>query len=239
MAKKSTRVIHTRISNDTLIGCLDLLELGGNITIGIELSKVVRMVLSATIKSLREQSLIPKAVDDPNFTLDQRLGKVLEVEVEPGVLLKSLMNIDDFVQDKEEIVGTPLPREATDVVRREIRKRLDKLENPDVEIDGDLGVSAVDNVSSLKPEGSILTIDLDVTTRIDFADVRDTAPTNKWVVLSLSEPKNKPLRLAIEITMANFPSNKWKDDKVNETIIGLAKRLKSYDLSNYEIHDGG
>lgn len=231
MNKRTSRVVHTRISDKTLLSIIDTVGEGRDIK-NLSLAAIVRAFCDVCVRALKEEGTIPKYSLDTNFTLE--LNARLEAKnrlpsLSLGGILGHMHNAMDDEQEESDAKELP-PSMAADLVGDEIRRMVEALEKPNLAIEGGSELQEVTEDSRGTNE-----IDWENMERIPFSELAgyEDIPLIKQ---ALENKEDRALRIAIEITFNVFDKKRWKTDKTAQVVYSLREDLIEQDLSAYKIN---
>lgn len=204
----TSRVVHARLPDKTIAGCIDIMQGNGLQTQSIPISTMVSKTLTACIKDLINKGMIPDRTPEE---IDELMSTTLDV-VETS--MDKLPSID--MTDAGPTIIKPL-----------IDNKLSKLDSivSDV-LSGDAGTDEpIFNENYKEPthddlaKGKTIRVDK----KMPFDEIKELAPKDRLVEASVNSPE---MQNALEIVYAQLAPSLWGTDIAERNVKSILEVMK-------------
>jgi len=207
MADLSSRVVHIRLSVDTIVGCYDVAESVGINPKGWPTSSLIAKVLAAFLTNMRRTEVVPTYSDDA--ALLRRAAEIFRDLMLEEVELP--ISREDFDLTEEEAPPTEeglseRVREALEEAHEQVSSPIPKDASPPEEQEPDLEVPKVGDWSSLPA--------------VSFTEIEREFPLNNLVQQCKGDSK---LEHALGVVYKQLPQEMWGSQMAEKLFLNLIK----------------
>ena len=207
-----SRVVHVRLDDWVILGCHDILKIGGLPIENLPVATMIRQVLGAFIRKMQQLDKIKIYTDEERY---QRLQELYQVE---GLILEGL-GLEDVDISSLDLAQTPERAEDRDIsgIVSEAIRKIEMQDEPNIKEEVKLT-----DVEEIEDE-DIITIDIMTQECTAFDVLAKRAPKDRFIEWAIKED-NKIIKQAVAIAYTGLPQAMWGTDKAEGIISGLFER---------------
>ena len=203
------RTVHIRMKDETIVKCLDMLEIMGGIsTKGMPTSSAVNQALEALLRGVQG---IPVRSDEE---IKARMSEASPSETPAAG--QGIVPVFDAPEDQDE-EETPMS-----LLKKHVERQVQEMSSPQLEVP--LSVKSPDEVEDIPDD---IRVDFSKAKRLPFDKIKKSCPKDRLV----EEAENNPhLIAALEIVYANIPIDMWGGPKAEELVREIYNQHLKYGL---------
>ena len=199
-----SRVVHVRLDDWVILGCHDILKIGGLPIENLPVATMVRQVLGAFIRKMQQLDKIKIYTEEEKY---QRLQELYQAD---SLILESLglEDIDISSLDLAQANEKSEEQDISDIVKEAIRK-IEEQDEPDIKEEVKLT-----DAEEIEDE-DIITIDIMTQECTPFNVLAKRAPKDRFIEWAVKED-NKIVKQAVAIASTGLPQARWGTDEAEK-----------------------
>ena len=204
-----SRVVHVRLDDWALIGCHDILKMGGKPVNDISMSTMVRQIVNALVRNMQVNDKIP------TYTKEERYDRLEELYKDEVFELDTGLDPVDIIAEQAE-----RDDDISDLVRDAVAR---------IESEGEPQHIAEEvTIAEVAEEAFTETASVNIMLQecTPFTTFKKQAPKDRFIEWA-ADHANPVIEQAVAIAYTGLPRDLWGSDKAEEIITGLMKRHRA------------